>query len=236
MSTYKDCQDRPTPSSEVKLSSCQELWIPQEGQEPKTPEIFQVEEPPSPPPSLALPPPVERLALPPIPPKKVHRPVQAVPTTRRLALPQIPPSIPLKSVLPAPTPALLALPPIPRKKIQPVGPSVRSRAIRKTLPTLPDAASITIDRTANHRIRQSQPSNRPRMTKNPRSSPFHCRHCQVTCTGRVQYFEHLRSRRHQLNTSKDRHECEICQLRLTGKKDLDRHLSGKVHRRTVKKQ
>ena len=140
----------------------------------------------------------------------------------------------------------LALPPIPRKEIPPAAaaPAVPAEPAPKPkvsvvdlrsrrLEEIPDRASNTIQRVVNSRIRKSRPSNRPRMTKNPRSSPYHCRHCQVTCTGRVQWFEHLRSRKHQTWLNKDRFNCEICNVKATSAKDLDRHNSGRPHRDTA---
>ena len=161
-------------------------------------------EPDSPPPPLDLQPTVKPLAL---PPTRPHRPV----------LPQSAP--------------VLALPPIPRK---PIPPSQPIPAPKKTLPVLPDAASIFIPRCANSKLKKSKPSLRARVTKNPRSSQFHCRHCDITCTGRVQWFQHLHSRKHQSWVNKDRFDCEICKVKATTKKDFERHTLGRAHREAAR--
>lgn len=154
------------------------------------------------------------------------------PRTPTDAVTVVEPDTPPPTLVLPPTIEFRALPPIPRRKV----PLSQVPAVtKKTLPVLPDAASIAIERTANHRIQKRRPSSRPRMNKKPRSSPYHCRHCGVTCTGRVQYFEHLRSRKHQVWINKDRFECEICNVKATSKKDLERHTLGRTHRETVRK-
>ena len=200
MPIQKSSQDRPSSPSEYDpedlknffSSICRTVSYPrgfQFGEEPKTPEIIQVEEPQSPPPILTLP----------------------------------------------PTTDVLTLPPIPRKKVVPKAPRplVSKLDVKTKLKTIPDAASITIERTAKHRIKKTRPSKRPRMTKNPRSSPYHCKLCLVTCTGRVQYLEHLRSRKHQQKASKEKHFCATCKLEVTSKADLERHFNGRQHRQGV---
>lgn len=174
-------------------SICRTVTVPkgfQWGEEPKTPEICRVEEPPTPPPALTLPAATEVLALPPIP-RKPPSQVRSKPLVSKID-------------------------------------------VKTKLKTIPDAASIVIQRAANHRIRKERPSKRPRMNKNPRSSPFHCKKCLVTCTGRVQYLEHLRSRKHQKKVSKKTFGCKICKLEVTSQADLDRHLAGRQHRQELR--
>lgn len=106
---------------------------------------------------------------------------------------------------------------------------------RRTLKTLPDRASASIQRVVNHRIKKQQRSKRPRMTKDPRSSPFHCRLCQVTCTGRVQWHDHLRSRKHGRRANPQEFKCVECDLILPSGSDLRRHKNGVHHRLRVRR-
>ena len=139
---------------------------------------------------------------------------------------------PQTPVLDRTDPPKLDLPPLPPSRLE-LPPVTEPR--RRTLERLPDRASATILRVANYRIRKNQSSRRPRMTKEPRSSPFHCRHCQVTCTGRVQWFEHLRSRRHIRRTSKEKFCCKVCDLEVFSAADLARHKEGVHHRLRVRR-
>ena len=158
------------------------------------------------------------------------------------------PDITLPPLTLPPTTTRPALPPIPRKEPLPRGPKKVS-PIRKVAPgregnikkkskappVLPDADSIVIQRTAENRIlKKKRATQRPRMTKDPRSSLFHCRTCQVTCTGWIQYYQHLRSKGHQKKSSDKKFECKVCGITATSQVDLNNHISGRVHRQKVR--
>ena len=147
-----------------------------------------------------------------------------------------------------PTTTRLALPPIPRK--DPV-PRVSKKAspIRKVVPgregnikkkskappVLPDAAAIVIRRTAEHQaLKKKRAKQRPRMNKKPSSSPFHCKICLVTCTGRAQYYNHLHSKGHQKKSSNEKFECKVCGTTATSQVDLENHILGRLHRQKVR--
>ena len=105
---------------------------------------------------------------------------------------------------------------------------------KRTLKTLPDRASAAIQRVVNHRIKkQKRAKQRPRMTKDPRSSPYHCRICEKTCTGRVQWHEHLRSEKHNRRENPQQFRCEDCDVTVYSIQDLDRHKNGVNHRLRV---
>ena len=135
-------------------------------------------------------------------------------------------SVPRKQ--PAP---IIPKPPLSKPVQPPAVPKVSVLDVRKrTLKTLPDRASATIQRVVNHRIKKAQRSKRPRMTKNPRSSPYNCRLCQVTCTGRTQWGDHLRSRRHIRRANPQEFKCVDCELTVYSQADLKRHRNGSHHR------
>lgn len=64
---------------------------------------------------------------------------------------------------------------------------------KKILLNLPDAAYIVIHRNANNCILTR--TKRPQLAKKTLLPPSYYRHSRVTCTGRVQYPENLRSRK-----------------------------------------
>ena len=219
MPLNKRSQERPESPSEYGTDD--ELWLQvkkgiRDPNEPRTPEIS----PPPMPPRPSSPGPIpEEFAFSPASPRKPARVVSQKVTKRITRIPRSsPPALPPRTSNPKPREFAPRHP-------QPPG--------RRTLQILPDHASFSIQRVVNHRLRKARPSKRPRMTKNPVSSPFNCRHCRITCTGRVQWADHLRSRRHQRQLNKKEFTCEECEVTLFNESDFRRHLNGVHHRLRV---
>lgn len=157
-------------------------------------------------------------------------------------------------VLPRPvayTPPALALPSVPRRAAssprlapRPKPPAPKDHVPKKLTPlsgsrptrTLlcpPDRPSAAIQRVNRLRIQnatRNPGARRARRNPNPRLSPFHCAACKVTCTGRVQFADYTRSRRHYVRTNQKKFKCHVCNLRLSSEEDLTRHRQGRAHR------
>ena len=149
--------------------------------------------------------------------------------TKKVSTPRSKP-LPIKIPASKPAPISVNKPPVnptPKKSSLASGSSNRKR----TLKTLPDRASNTIQRVVNHKIRKERRrATRPRLTKDPNSSPYRCRICDKTCNGRFQYLQHLHGRDHRRAANPQVFKCQECNLTVSSQADLNRHLNGGAHR------
>ena len=124
------------------------------------------------------------------------------------------------------------IPRIPR----PIPAPVRQPAEKpRELEILPDRVSNTIQRVVTYRIRKPQKARtRPRLTKDPLSSPWYCKLCKVAPNGKAQYFQHLHSAKHRKRANRAEFKCETCHLQVSSKEDLKRHYSSKGHKLAAK--
>lgn len=152
--------------------------------------------------------------------------------------PGTPPTPP--QTLPLPPP--LSLPPVPRvprsvpappvKEVRPTSRAGPARGTRegRTLQPIPERLSAHISRVARDRVKKARSRPLGTFNRDPRSSRFHCPTCRVTCTGRVQYFEHIRSARHQTKVNPIIHRCASCEITVYSTQDYNRHLHSRRHR------
>ena len=139
------------------------------------------------------------------------------------ASPRTPTTSPPRSAPPGTTTPTKSDQPTPRldevikklKKLEPPAPKIRrvppSVAVHppqsksgRVLEFMPDKPSNKIQRVINYRIKKPlRAKGRGRLTKDPKSSPFHCKSCKVTCNARPQWLQHLRSKGHRSNTGQD---------------------------------